>query len=269
MKSLLSFRERKWNTETRCALAVLLAYTLLYLYGGSNFQGHWKRENVIFFHDGDRIPLRPFFGTTLADDAFQHRDNAASPGCQHPHPDILRLGVMLLEIYLGKKLESFLEMDGDITHENDLYLKAWKVYMQLKHEKIPGRYEEVILACISPQYFLATHGSDSKKMRSEIFQRIVKPLDEDMAEFLEQRQVLKLDDALANKYDLAHGLSVPLSTLEFTKEVSCPRQQQDFPGMQHSTCTLHSTRAAISLFDDGLDIVTETDERCVYIHSTG
>jgi hypothetical protein len=263
LKSLLSLKERKWNTETKWALAVLLAYTLLYLYGGSHFRGLWKRENISFFHDGVRIPLRPFFGATLPDDAFRRRGNAASPGSQHRHPDILMLGVMLLEIYLGKRLESFLEMEGDITEENDLYLKAWKAYKQLKFEKTSWRYKKAILACIDTQCFPAAHESDGKKMRSEIFQRIVKPLDEDVLGLLESWQVFKLDDALADKYDLARGLSVPLSTLEFAKKASCSSQQQDSLAMQHPACTQHSTRAAISRFDDGLDIVANTDYRCV------
>jgi len=138
-------------------------------------------------------------------------------------------------------------------------------YKRLKFENIPGRYREVILACIDPQYFPVAHADDDKSMRSEIFQRIVRPLDEDVFALLETWQVLQLDDALADKYDLAHGLSVPLSTLEFDKKASCSSQQLDSPGTQHSTCTPHSTRAAISLFDDGLDIVAKTDDRCVCV----
>jgi len=152
LKSLLSLKERRWDTGTRCALAVLLAYTLLYLYGGSHFQGLWQRENISFFHDGDRIPLRPFFGATLADDAFWRRGNAASPDSQHRHPDILMLGVMLLEIYLGKRLESFLEMDGDITDVNSTSRHGW-LTSDSSSKIFPGGIERSYWPASTPNTF--------------------------------------------------------------------------------------------------------------------
>jgi hypothetical protein len=212
LKSLLSLEERKWSTETKWALAVLLAYALLYVYGGSHFRGLWKRENIMFFHDGHSIPLRPFLGT-LASRVPRCDDDPAPPGRQHRHPDIVMLGVMLLEIYLGQRLESFLGMEKDITDDNDFYLKAWKAYSCPESRRIPDRYRRVILACIDPQNFRAELDGDDKKMRSEFFLRIIRPLDEDILGLFKPLDMFNLDDAVANKCDLACGLSPPLSTL--------------------------------------------------------
>jgi len=52
LKSLLSLKDRRWNRETRCALAVLLAYTLLYLYGGPISRVFGSGKTLVFFTTG-------------------------------------------------------------------------------------------------------------------------------------------------------------------------------------------------------------------------
>ncbi|RSL83722.1 hypothetical protein CEP51_004336 [Fusarium floridanum] len=85
---------------------------------------------------------------------------------QRKHPEILELGVILLEIHLGQRLESFLEDGRDITTNNDFYLSAWEVYIKQKHQIISVEYRKAIEGCLSPATFAGTD-SDIQKLRSQ------------------------------------------------------------------------------------------------------
>ncbi|SPO05329.1 uncharacterized protein DNG_08016 [Cephalotrichum gorgonifer] len=211
LKSLLSHRERSWNVQTSRALAVVLSYTLLYMYGGSHFRGLWRRENILFFHDGRHIPLQPFLGT-IASPATWYNDDSAPSDQHHRHPDIVMLGVMLLEIQLGQRLETFLGLEKDIMNDNEFYLYAWRAFLHPEASIIPERYRGVIRACISAKTFNKLN-SDDQKIRLEFFERIIKPLDEDIYVLFGRLDFMNLDKTIAKKCDLACGLRLPLPAL--------------------------------------------------------
>lgn len=209
------------------------------MHGESHFRSIWRRENIVFFHDGHQIPLQPFIGMPKSPAERLH-DDPIHPSIYVKHPSIVMLGVILLEIYLGQRLESFLGIDYEITDDYDLYLRAWKAYNELESEMIPTQYKKAIHACLDARIFRELE-DDDEKMRSEVFRQIIKPLDEIMFETFNERDLLKLDKAIAEKYNLASGLSLPLPTLLST-ETSL---KQCIPEIQNPVPTSNHNQAAV------------------------
>jgi hypothetical protein len=222
LKSLLSFQDKPWTEMSKWALAVILAYSLLYLYSGSRVKGWWRRENILFFKDGTHIPLRPFLGTSVSQSSVEASE--VTP-IFHRHPEILELGAILLEIHLGQRLESFFEDGRAITTNNDLWFSACAVFVKEKHEIISLAYRNAIEACLTPATFANTD-SDVQKLRSVLFQSIVRPLEEELARtFQERLNPNDLDEEAAEKCDLA--LSMPSSNPRSTNSSPSVQRQQD------------------------------------------
>ncbi|RMJ18506.1 hypothetical protein CDV36_001784 [Fusarium kuroshium] len=246
LKSLLSFQDKPWTQPSKWALAVILAYSLLYLYGGSRITGRWRRENILFFRNGTHIPLKPFLGTSVSQSSIEASGATIT---LHRHPEILELGVILLEIHLGQRLESFLEDGRDITTNNDFYLSAWEVYIKQKHQIISVEYRKAIEGCLSPATFAGTD-SDIQKLRSVLFQSVVRPLEKELARtFRELLDPDDLDGEAAEKCDLA--LSMPSSNRRSNNSNSTQRRRDDLPVASH-----YNTELA------GLSQPYKTQERC-------
>jgi hypothetical protein len=217
--SLLSFEEKSWDLETKLGLSVLLAYTVLYFYGGSQFQEAWRRENILFFCDGRRVPLLPFLGIAVSPSP-DDTTTALNHGLFHGQPAILLLGVLLLEIYLGQTLESFFKLKTTITG-NDLYLYAWKALDSSDLHCVSPRYRKAIRACISPATFKEM-GDDNQKIRSEVFRSIIKPIEEDIARDFRKLDFRDLDKVAAERCNLAFGVSSERLSLSSTLTASAP-----------------------------------------------
>ena len=157
----------------------------------------------------------------------------------HRHPEILELGVILLEIHLGQRLESFLKDGRDITTDNDFYWSAWEVYKKEEHQIISLVYRKAIQACLTPATFAGTDSdSDVQKLRSVLFQSVVRPLEEELARnFQDLLNPDDLDEEAAKKCDLA--LSMPSSNRRSTSSSrSVERRQDDLHVTSHYNAVL-------------------------------
>jgi hypothetical protein len=218
LKSLLSVVDKNWSLESKWATAVLLAYGLLYLHGGTNFRGRWRRENIFFFHNGSQIRLQPFFGNPILT-APDGRSKSVGSVTFHPHPDILMLGVILLEIYLGQRLEMFLNLENDMMDVNEFYLAAWEAFDSQQIRSIPSkRHLQAIRACIHVGTF-ENLGRDSAKMRSELFRHVIRPLEEEIVRSFPTLDVKRLDEVAAMKCTLTCEVS-PIPSTSFSVEVT-------------------------------------------------
>lgn len=207
---------------SKWTLAVILAYSLLYLYSWSRVKGRWRRENILFFKNGTHIPLRPFLGTSVSQSSV---DTSEDTPRFHRHPEILELGVILLEIHLGQRLESSFEDGRAITTNNDLWCSACAVYRKEENKILSLVYRKVIEACLSPATFAETD-SDVQKVRSVLFQSVVRPLEEELARnFQDQLNTDDLDKEAAENRDLA--LSMPCSNRQSTNSSRFVQRRQD------------------------------------------
>jgi hypothetical protein len=177
---LLSRHAQDWGERSNWTLAVALAYSLLYLYdcspNGSPTGDRWKRRNIFFIENGTRIPLRPFFRVEEVQKRGQCR--------YHPQPQLLELGVILLEIHLGKTLETHLSLNHEITDLNELYVKAVGVYRQEERRLETSKslqYQQAVKACLTPGTISKSLTLTPAHIRHILFDKIVRPLEEQLA----------------------------------------------------------------------------------------
>ncbi|KAG6368271.1 hypothetical protein INS49_002474 [Diaporthe citri] len=204
LKALIAIKEKEWGLDIKWALAILLTYSLLYLHGGYNIKSLWQHENILFFLDGSGVlPLRPFLGNSA------HAPKVtANPDKCHDDPPILMLGVMLLEIFLGESLESFLEKKA-IEPGKTLYLRALGAFDQPEFFCFPPQFRLAIRACLSPATF-ANVKDDNKAMRLEFFNRIIAPLEAAAWEHFTTLNPGNPDEAAAAAFNLARGVDQAL-----------------------------------------------------------
>lgn len=206
LKAMLASPQKRWPETAKWALAVILAWSLHHLYGGPWARGGWSRENIVFFRSGSRLPLRPFLGVS---DIQKNKDPKSSEVFSlHRYPEILELGVILLELHLGQRLEDFLGLNRELSGTRDLFLHALKSFSCQKEHIFSLRYRNAIDTCLRPDPKLGPNPT-MQDVRALLFQFVVRPLEEELtSNFKEWFSPENLDEQ-AEKYDLALGWHFP------------------------------------------------------------
>lgn len=218
LASILDSGKRDLNGMAKLMLAVILSYSLLYLYGGPwlmtrNAAG-LSRDAVYFFQTGGRVLLRPFLRSNLrrndakSSEHDDESDDDDEDSC-HPYPVILDLGIILLEIHLGDTLESLSGRNEPLVSADDKWAAACVVFERRK-TSIPGdNYRDAIKSCLDIRF-----GADDEdeaeenieQMRNLIFNKIVGPLQDELeygyGKFIEFDDL----DKQAATMDLSSGL---------------------------------------------------------------
>ena len=162
----------------KLVLAVILGHTLLHWQDTPWLQG-WSRENIVFIRNHDAIPLRPFLlsqrsSKTAEDDWFQF----------HPHLDILGLGIILLELHLQQPVESYVT-DVEKQGPNSSLFMAQSVLKRFEKDMYPN-YRIAIEHCLDTRFgeelleSIEDPEERAEKLRQLIYQRIVKPLEDEL-----------------------------------------------------------------------------------------
>lgn len=221
LKAILASPEKRWPETIKWALAVILAWSLHHLYGGPWVRGGWSRENIVFFRSGSRIPLRPFLGVS---DIQAHKEHLSGEVFSlHRYPEVLELGVILLELHLGKRLEDFLGLKRELYGARDFFLHAMKAFACQKEHIFSLRYRNAIDTCLRPDPKLGPSPT-MEDVRALLFHYVVKPLEEELtSNFQEWFSAGSLDEQ-AEKYDLAVGWHLPSqnSGMHMTTPVAAP-----------------------------------------------
>jgi hypothetical protein len=219
LKAMLASPQKQWPETAKWALAVILAWSLHHLYGGSWARGGWSRENIVFFRSGSRIPLRPFLG--VPDIQTQKGKSPGELFSLHRYPEVLELGVILLELHLGQRLEDYLGLKRELSGSRDFFLHAMKALASQKEHIFSLRYRNAIDACLRPDPKLGPNPS-MQDVRHLLFQHVVRPLEEELvSNFQELFSAGGLDEQ-AEKYDLALGWHLPSQTLGTYMSTSVP-----------------------------------------------
>jgi len=198
LKTLLASQDKDWTELAKMALGVILAYSLFYLYGGPWAKERWSRTNFFFFTDGTHIPLRLF----LSSDPQKVGGPLHDPDGHHKYPEFLELGVILLEIHLGKRLESYLGFKADITNYNELWCGACKVFRERRLHILSTVYRGAVEKCLKPDFSISGI-CDDQKLRDSFFKEIVKPLEIELGKnFQEFISLESLDEDAEKNIDL-------------------------------------------------------------------
>lgn len=186
-------------------LSVFLAHSLFYLLDEEWSPLVWSRENITFFADGDRIPLRPFL-KLLPRDTAAGDDEADILGI---NPSFIMLAVVLLEIYFRRSLQSLCS-DPEL-HTVDDYLGAASQVFETKELQInQSGLRRAIKTCLQPQFSSLDSQSPAAggSLRRILFESIIQPMEDDLrTAYGECISVASLDRETPQKIRIAMNTS--------------------------------------------------------------
>ncbi|KAB8272424.1 hypothetical protein BDV30DRAFT_239508 [Aspergillus minisclerotigenes] len=204
---LLSAGLSEWSAVDKLVLALILGYSLFYFYDGSWLGGRWTRHNIVFFTKAGSIPLQPFLRFSRSKSALesQHMDEN---GFLHRYPSILEFGVTLLEVDLGRSLESVPSCIKEITSIDDQYAKACDVFKKRRPYIWSKHYREAINACLYED-FSSAESECAERFRNRIYETIVRPLEEELHNSCQEFISLEMLDTKAPSMNLGSTAIIP------------------------------------------------------------
>lgn len=236
LKTLVAGQYCKLWGISKMTLSVMLAYSLYYLYGGSWTRGQWKRENIVFFVDGNQIPMRPFLKVPAQTQSQQSIQEEERPF--HRYPELLELGIMLLEINFAKSLETMLDMTENIESLDDYFAAASEIYSKRRYDIDKPGLRHAIEACLNPKFDMdlsPDREPDEDELRNKLFEVVVQPLEQELHNaFHEFISIDDLDDEASAKIRLPFNIhaskSIPLAmaAVNTVNHRSIPRTSTTF-----------------------------------------
>jgi len=213
--------------RSKIVIAVILGHTLLHLYGTSWLR-EWNREKIVFIRNGDGVPLKPFL-------ISQHRvaiedDDQDAFFQLHQHPEILNLGIMLLELELKQSIESYLGSDYE-TSRNSSYFNAGKAF-EKRQNSMYTNYRKAIESCLETHFGADPNNPDEdlepEEFRRKIYLDIVKPLEDQLeGGFRDTIDVNDLDSAVAKLDVLKWGNAIVCQHTEPNRGRTADRTSAD------------------------------------------
>jgi hypothetical protein len=182
------------------SLSVMLAYSLFYLFGEPSVEGRWSRDNIVFYCDGDCIPLRPFLKLFHQTPNGSHANDRTFVR----YPEFLELGVMLLEIFFCTSLEALLGFESDIETADEYLAAASQVHQTRILEIDQPGLRVAVKSCLSLavsgklyQSQVVEEDSDKEQIRALLFEGVVQHLESDLKRAFDELVSTDLIDEVA------------------------------------------------------------------------
>jgi hypothetical protein len=184
LNQLLGDSHYRLKLKESRALAVVLGHAILHYCENSWASNNWNKQHVNFFANANGPDLmRPYLATQFDTPAPHLRDSTDSV-YSHPSPALLSLGILLLELYLSKPIESLWELaDTDDGVEGPLtnWITAEKWLDKLGDDLYEG-YRKAIEACLKIDYVddEESFSLDDERFRKLVYERVVVPLEDEL-----------------------------------------------------------------------------------------
>jgi hypothetical protein len=149
-------------------IAAQISASLCYLYRGPWLDNRWSRSNLVFFDNGERIPCQPYLRVSLSAEAFT--DMEESSDNLHAYPQLLELGIMLLELEIGMSIEEYTGIPSPLPDINTKLAVATMAFQQRKAQIFLDDYRKAIQFCLKPD--LEDIDDDSEAVRMAIFRHV-------------------------------------------------------------------------------------------------
>lgn len=201
LKALLETAVQDWNPQTRLSLSLILAYSLFYLYSGSWVKGRWSRHNIVFFSYEGKIPLRPFLSSDL-----EGENGPLDRGLHYSQPEILELGVILLEIATKKSLDFCSAGGKGFESSDDLWGVASKEFGTQEQDIEYSGLRHAIQNCLNdlPDIEEDLEEDRHHAIRTWLFKKVLTPIEDDLRRNFGKFVVVdNLDEHAANTFNLA------------------------------------------------------------------
>jgi hypothetical protein len=184
LKTLLGDSQSRLKLKESRALAVVLAHAILHYCESPWVSDSWNKEHVNFFAtiNGPDL-MRPYLATQFEVSVSRLEDSSDNM-YTHPSRPLLSLGILLLELYLSKPIESLWEFDDTedgMEGINTNWITAEKQLEKLGDDLYEG-YRNAIQACLKIDY---VDGEDSLSLDDEgfrklVYERVVVPLEDEL-----------------------------------------------------------------------------------------
>ncbi|KAI0881978.1 subtilase [Annulohypoxylon maeteangense] len=265
-ESLLSSIEGK----DRLILSFVLATSLVHFIRGPWLQASLNSENICFLVSHSRLLpdiTKPYLTTRCS--SLSPRKSPRELNQPHRFPDILSLGVILLEIARGSPIE-FREPQDHCVVALECMDKWTRICQTGRSRTVPDGLLRAISACIDPKEF-RDNGLDKAvvkdfEVRKYIFERILYPLEDalctayeiqlnmlhkDIARVKQSRGVGSFDHREENRPEKREAAEEWLEYLEGVHDLfdKCQDQCGNLP-----RATQKATRVKIALLDTGLQL---------------
>jgi hypothetical protein len=169
--------------EDKRRLALILAYSLIQYHTNSWLCDHWGKSRIFFFHAPTQRPdlQSPYVSTTFESRAV----NVPSLDQFHKEPSILALGILLIEIELGTRIEELRTPTQSTTTNSDWYV-ASEISKTMDQCSVP--YQKVVMSCLEVPWITAGDiGSlDNREVLEGYFRNVIDPLEKE-CEYLFQK----------------------------------------------------------------------------------
>ncbi|KAL8376135.1 hypothetical protein RB595_007311 [Gaeumannomyces hyphopodioides] len=251
-----------WRPKDRLILSFILTTTLLRLskISVSGLEQDLTSDSICFLRPSKRAPLditKPYLTIICAPQTWTPQQQSSSRWNQpHRFPNILALGILLLEIERGAPIK--LDVSQDPCVEAITEFDDWTESSSLSEERtVPEGLRHAIAACIQPKQF-KTHKLDKNNIQ-----------DHDVRRYIFDRILYPLEDALLTAYEISPHM-LPLDPEQKGKAVA--QLSGSFDGEEGGEVDEYHRVAAKEWMEnlEGVhDLVYECQHRCEELAQRG
>ncbi|KAG4438864.1 hypothetical protein IFR05_005653 [Cadophora sp. M221] len=243
-------------------LQVILANSLLHLYRGPWLLKNLDKTRICFYKPRSQdIPdlTRPYLAcrTDLSEELGNEEDVRFRI---HPYPGILALGILLLQIELGRPIEEERPEDspnrGGVLHIDADRPVAMEMLDECRDDSSVD-FVQAIEACLDDKTFTDAFGQDASfddpVFRQQIFELIVKPLETALLKIF-GISVEKLDQLIAVVPRVARHQRRPAQSIlpHVSVQSKLPRLVEGLKSISLGTAAVHINQEPhVCLYDDG------------------
>ncbi|RPA71268.1 hypothetical protein BJ508DRAFT_101832 [Ascobolus immersus RN42] len=193
----------------RRQIALTLAYSLFQLYESPFLSKHWDKAQIQFFADNSGIIdfERPYIDASI--DRLLQEEEAPIADLLHKSLGILRLGILLIEVYLWKPIEDFVQ-DSDLiagTATVNSFLSVASRILRRNKLGVDGEsYRSSVEACLWTDWETTeeTISLQHKETRDGVYQKIIRPLEWEVELIKQATEALPLLTGM-RKQEVAHA----------------------------------------------------------------
>ncbi|KAH7136154.1 hypothetical protein B0J11DRAFT_520039 [Dendryphion nanum] len=159
-------------------LALILSHSLLQYHDSEWLSSEWGKRHISFLYSAQDTPdlERPYLST-----CFDKCHTAAKPDLTrfHRNPSILALGILLIEIELGKPIEQYRIATDDVNVNTDMIV-ADRIALSMNQCSEP--YRQAIRACLDVPWVSAGRkvSLEDEDTRDGLYRSVICPLEKEL-----------------------------------------------------------------------------------------